>query len=269
LYSELNNSCSQVVIAQSTAQYLPRLVCTFSQRRCTITHHVYHTHPFQQPQDLKASDPSLPKSPKHLSAKQASADIPRLLPASQRIADRIPSSQNWSRITTMAIVRTCLSPNTLGSVSDQSSTMYSETHFHSTTHEVLAIFSGSAKCCFGGEENPGRVEPVLSEGDVVVVPAGVGHRLLEDYGGFQMVGSYPKGHDWDVSHAFRVAGNLNGVVDSHSVACSIILLSAADTHLGQMCYGRENEESKIEGIQKLKWFERDPIYGDQGPVHDA
>jgi uncharacterized protein YjlB len=106
--------------------------------------------------------------------------------------------------------------------------MYSETHFHSTTHEVLAISSGSAKCCFGGEENPGSVEPVLSEGDVVVVPAGVGHRLLEDYGGFQMVGSYPKGHDWDVSLYFRVSDVLNLVVVGHSVTRRFILLLAAD-----------------------------------------
>lgn len=109
-------------------------------------------------------------------------------------------------------------------------TMYSDTHFHSTTHEVLVIASGSAKCCFGGEENPDRVEPVLSTGDVVVVPAGVGHRLLEDHGGFQMIGSYPVGKSWD------------------------------------MCYGRAGEEKQVEGISKLGWFEKDPIYGEDGPA---
>ncbi len=108
-------------------------------------------------------------------------------------------------------------------------TMYSETHFHSTTHEVLSIASGSAKCCFGGEQNEGRVEPVLEKGDVVIVPAGVGHRLLEDYGNFSMVGSYPVGENWD------------------------------------MCYGRPEEESKIAGIKGLGWFKRDPVYGDDGP----
>ncbi|KIV81064.1 hypothetical protein PV11_08515 [Exophiala sideris] len=108
-------------------------------------------------------------------------------------------------------------------------TMFTETHFHSTTHEVLSIASGSAKCCFGGEQNEGRVEPVLEEGDVVIVPAGVGHRLLEDYGGFNMVGSYPVGKSWD------------------------------------MCYGRAGEESKVRAIGDLGWFEQDPIYGDDGP----
>ncbi|KAJ3545454.1 hypothetical protein NM208_g2502 [Fusarium decemcellulare] len=113
-------------------------------------------------------------------------------------------------------------------------TMYSTTHFHSTTHEVLCIIHGRARLCFGGEENDGRVEPVVEEGDVIVVPAGVGHRLLEDLdGGFQMVGSYPDGHNWD------------------------------------MCYGKAGEEKKVDGIKSLDWFQRDPIYGDEGPTIGA
>ena len=72
---------------------------------------------------------------------------------------------------------------------------------------------------------------VLKKGDVAVVPAGVGHQLLEDLeGGFEMVGSYPGGRSWD------------------------------------MCYGVEGEEGRMEGIKGLGWFERDPIYGDEGPV---
>ena len=109
--------------------------------------------------------------------------------------------------------------------------MYSTTHFHSTTHEVLSIASGSAKICLGGESNPGCVEPVVGAGDVLVLPAGVGHRLLEVRdGGFQMVGSYPVGRSWD------------------------------------MCYGSAGEEEKVKGIEKLGWFERDPVYGQEGPV---
>jgi uncharacterized protein YjlB len=66
-------------------------------------------------------------------------------------------------------------------------TMYKQTHFHSTSHEVLCISHGRARLCFGGEENNGRVEPVVEQGDVVIVPAGVGHRLLEDLdGGWDM-----------------------------------------------------------------------------------
>ena len=33
-----------------------------------------------------------------------------------------------------------------------------------------------------------------------------------------------------------------------------------------MCYGNEGEESKVRDIEKLGWFKRDPIYGDQGPT---
>ena len=95
-------------------------------------------------------------------------------------------------------------------------TMYSTTHYHSTTHEVLCIANGRARLCFGGEENPSKVESVLSKGDVVVLPAGVGHRLLEDIDGeFEMVGSYPKGgKQWDMyeanngSNAARCTNNL-------------------------------------------------------------
>lgn len=117
--------------------------------------------------------------------------------------------------------------------------MYATTHFHSTTHEVLCISCGRARLCFGGEDNPGKVEALAEKGDVLVVPAGVGHRLLEDLseggddGGFEMVGSYPKGYHWD------------------------------------MCYGKKGEEAKVRSIAKLPWFERDPIYGDQGPTLDV
>ncbi len=68
--------------------------------------------------------------------------------------------------------------------------MYSTSHFHSTSHEVLGIASGKARLCFGHEDNPKKIEEVVQKGDVIVMPAGVSHRLLEDLeGGFSMVGS--------------------------------------------------------------------------------
>ena len=67
-------------------------------------------------------------------------------------------------------------------------TMYSTSHFHSTSHEVLGIANGRARLCFGHEENEGRVVEEVRKGNVVVVPAGVAHRLMEDLeGGFAMV----------------------------------------------------------------------------------
>lgn len=113
-------------------------------------------------------------------------------------------------------------------------TMYNTTHFHSTSHEVLCVAAGRAKLCFGAGDDPNRVEPVVEKGDVMVVPAGAGHRLLMDQqGGFTMVGSYPNGKEWD------------------------------------MCYGKQGEEQKVQSIGDLGWIDRDPIYGDQGPVLDV
>ncbi|KAF1935046.1 hypothetical protein EJ02DRAFT_460715 [Clathrospora elynae] len=110
-------------------------------------------------------------------------------------------------------------------------TMYSQTHYHSTTHEVLCVFNGRARLLFGGEQNPGRVETEVSAGDAIVIPSGVGHRLVEDVdGGFEMVGAYPKGCSWD------------------------------------MCYGKQGEESKTDAVAKVAWLPKDPLYGDDGPV---
>src|SRR5262245_9028312 len=58
-------------------------------------------------------------------------------------------------------------------------------HYHSTTHEVLAVYRGTATLQFGGEK--GR-KFALKPGDVVVIPAGVGHKRtessLDGHGGF-------------------------------------------------------------------------------------
>jgi len=45
-----------------------------------------------------------------------------------------------------------------------------------------------------------------------------------------MVGCYPKGCTWD------------------------------------MAYGKKGEEKTIKGIERLGWFEKDPVYGDDGPA---
>lgn len=69
----------------------------------------------------------------------------------------------------------------------------------------------------------------VTKGDVIVIPAGVSHRLMEDLeGGFQMVGCYPNGCNWD------------------------------------MC--ENGDEGKTKAIEGLGWFERDPVYGDEGPA---
>jgi uncharacterized protein YjlB len=53
-------------------------------------------------------------------------------------------------------------------------------HYHSETHEVLAVYRGTATLQFGGEK--GR-ELTVKPGDVVVIPAGVGHKRERNFGG--------------------------------------------------------------------------------------
>ncbi|KAH6604135.1 Cupin [Trichoderma cornu-damae] len=139
----------------------------------------------------KASNPSLESHPQFLpSSPKPLVIYPLSLPSILKMLPQTRSNATSSKIG-------------LSSPLNGGYTMYDTTHFHSTTHEVLCVTTGRAKLCFGGEHNPGRVEPVVKRGDVIDVPAG----------------------DWD------------------------------------MCYGRQGEQqSKIDNIVRLAWFNRDPIY---------
>jgi uncharacterized protein YjlB len=111
--------------------------------------------------------------------------------------------------------------------------MYKQHHYHSTTHEVLVVISGSARLFFGGQGNPDGIRQEVSKGDVMILPAGTGHAMEDDLGGFSMVGSYPVGADnWD------------------------------------HCTGGEGKEAE-DRIRALEWFTKDPIYGPEGPTLDA
>jgi uncharacterized protein YjlB len=68
-------------------------------------------------------------------------------------------------------------------------------HYHSTAHEVLGIARGRAEVRFGGE---GGRTLAVAPGDVVVIPAGVGHCLVEGSRDLLVVGAYGEGRDWDI-----------------------------------------------------------------------
>ncbi len=106
--------------------------------------------------------------------------------------------------------------------------VFSYHHYHSTAHEVLCVVGGSARITFGGPEGE-TVE--VRAGDVVIIPAGVGHFNAGSSGGFTVVGAYPDGQSWDL---------LTGEPD-------------------------ERPES-LENIRNVPLPKTDPVFGDEGPL---
>ena len=68
-------------------------------------------------------------------------------------------------------------------------------HYHSTAQEVLVCYSGTARVKLGGESG---IDQSISRGDVIIIPAGVGHKNLGDSPDFRVVGAYPSGQTWDL-----------------------------------------------------------------------
>lgn len=69
-------------------------------------------------------------------------------------------------------------------------------HYHSNTHEVLGIATGRVTLRMGGEAGGRTIE--AAAGDVLLIPAGVGHKRLSPTDGLIVVGAYPPGPDYDL-----------------------------------------------------------------------
>ncbi len=73
--------------------------------------------------------------------------------------------------------------------------VYDFPHYHSTAHEVLGCYRGSATIRFG--HNTG-ITVSVETGDAVIIPAGVGHQNLGSSADFHVVGGYPEGQHADL-----------------------------------------------------------------------
>lgn len=106
--------------------------------------------------------------------------------------------------------------------------VFSYHHYHSTAHEVLCVVGG-ARIAFGG---PQGTTLEVEAGDVVAIPAGVGHCNKGSSRGFSVVGAYPKGQE---NYDLRT--------------------------------GEEGERPKVlENIGGVALPETDPLFGRKGPL---
>lgn len=106
--------------------------------------------------------------------------------------------------------------------------IYAFHHYHSTSHEALGIARGSARVRLGG---PGGITAEVRAGDVILIPAGVGHCLL-DADRLSVVGAYPQGQDWDLCRATR-----------------------------------EDREKALRNLPRVPLPSTDPVRGADGPLH--
>jgi uncharacterized protein YjlB len=108
--------------------------------------------------------------------------------------------------------------------------IYNYDHFHAHTHETLGIVRGHVRVRFGGE---GGLAVELDAGDVVVIPAGVGHKNLGASRDLLVVGAYPGGREPDI------------------------------------CTGTSWEHAHAaDSIPEVPLPDRDPVFGKEGPLLD-
>ena len=107
--------------------------------------------------------------------------------------------------------------------------MYPKHHFHSDTHELIAVSRGALVGLFGGHDG---IRVTLHKGDLVVIPAGVGHFGVEITDDLRLTGAFPSGY---AIHDFRL-----GDVEEYALM--------------------------VERVQRVPVPAFDPIYGAGGPL---
>jgi uncharacterized protein YjlB len=84
-------------------------------------------------------------------------------------------------------------------------------HYHSNSHEALGVYAGEVTVRFGGD---GGVTVTARPGDVIVLPAGTGHKKLSSRGALGIVGAYPEG-----SHPDLCLGSIRRTASAPLPAC--------------------------------------------------
>lgn len=74
--------------------------------------------------------------------------------------------------------------------------IFSYHHYHSNTHELLACYNGKATLLLGGDDG---LTIEFKKGDVIVIPAGVAHKNLNDENDVVCIGAYPGGKAYDMN----------------------------------------------------------------------
>jgi len=101
-------------------------------------------------------------------------------------------------------------------------------HFHTNAHEALGVYSGEVTVQFGGGSG---LTLIARPGDVIVLPAGTGHKKLSSRGALGIVGAYPAGQ--------------------HADMCTPLL---------------SNARCSAEAVASVPLPECDPVYGADGPL---
>ncbi|MET1013592.1 MAG: cupin domain-containing protein [Paenisporosarcina sp.] len=103
-------------------------------------------------------------------------------------------------------------------------------HYHSNAHEVLGVKAGTARLIIGGESGK---KITVQQGDVIILPAGTGHKKLECSNDFKIVGAYPEGMSYNIKT------------------------------------GEDNDRPQVlHDIVQVPLPMTDPIFGNRGPVFD-